>query len=165
MARNRGVPSKYRFGKSLYDNEWRTGMNIHDLMTKNVELIDPGTNLRAAAQRMRDEDIGALPVGENDRLVGMVTDRDIVARGVASDRAPSECTVRDVMSEGVYYCFEDEDAQRASDVMAEHKVRRLPVLNREKRLVGIVAMADLARDGAVGDALKQVSESMPDPRA
>lgn len=140
-------------------------MNIHDLMTKDVTLIDPGTTLRDAAQRMRDEDIGALPVGEDDRLVGMVTDRDIVARGVASDRAPGECTVRDVMSDGVYYCFQDEDAQRASDVMAEHKVRRLPVLNRDKRLVGIVAMADLARGGAVEDALKKVSEGVPDPRA
>lgn len=139
-------------------------MNIQDLMTKDIELIDPATTMRDAAQRMRDEDIGALPVGENDRLVGMVTDRDIVARGVASDRAPSECTVRDVMSEGVYYCFEDEDAQRASDVMAEHKVRRLPVLNRDKRLVGIIAMADLARGGAVDDALKQVSESTPEAR-
>ncbi len=139
-------------------------MNIQDLMTKDVELIDPATTMRDAAQRMRDEDIGALPVGENDRLVGMVTDRDIVARGVASDRAPSECTVRDVMSEGVYYCFEDEDAQRASDVMAEHKVRRLPVLNRDKRLVGVIAMADLARGGAVDDALKQVSESTPEAR-
>jgi len=139
-------------------------MNIQDLMTKDVELIDPATTMRDAAQRMRDEDIGALPVGENDRLVGMVTDRDIVARGVASDRAPSECTVRDVMSEGVYYCFEDEDAQRASDVMAEHKVRRLPVLNRDKRLVGVIAMADLARGGAVDAALKQVSESTPEAR-
>jgi len=139
-------------------------MNIQDLMTKDVELIDPATTMRDAAQRMRDEDIGALPVGENDRLVGMVTDRDIVARGVASDRAPSECTVRDVMPEGVYYCFEDEDAQRASDVMAEHKVRRLPVLNRDKRLVGVIAMADLARGGAVDAALKQVSESTPEAR-
>ena len=139
-------------------------MNIQDLMTKDVELIDPATTMRDAAARMRDEDIGALPVGENDRLVGMLTDRDIVARGVASDRAPSECTVRDVMSEGVYYCFEDEDAQRASDVMAEHKVRRLPVLNRDKRLVGVIAMADLARGGAVDDALKQVSESTPEAR-
>lgn len=140
-------------------------MIIHDLMTRDVELIAPGTTLRDAAQRMRDEDIGALPVGENDRLVGMVTDRDIVARGVASDRAPSECTVGDVMSKGIYYCFEDEDAHRASDVMAEHKVRRLPVLNRDKRLVGIVALADLARAGGGEGALRQVSESMPDPRA
>ena len=140
-------------------------MNIHDLMTKDVELIDPGGTLRPATQRMRHADIGALPVGENDRLVGMVTDRDTVARGVASDRAPSDCIVRDVMSEGVYRCFEDEDAHRAGSVMAERKLRRLPVLTRDKRLVGIVAMADLARDGAFGDALKQVSENMPDPRA
>jgi CBS domain-containing protein len=139
-------------------------MNIQDLMTKDVEVIDPGTSIRDVAVRMRDEDIGALPVGENDRLIGMVTDRDIVARGVASDRSPSECTVRDVMSEGVYYCFEDDDAHVAGDVMAEHKVRRLPVLNRDKRLVGIVALADLARGGAVESALREVSESMPDPR-
>src|SRR6056297_257678 len=164
MHRTRGVPAKSRWN-ALPDNEGRAEMNIHDLMTKDVELIDPGTTLREAAERMRDQDIGAIPVGENDRLVGMVTDRDIVTRGVASDRPPGECTVREVMSDGIYYCFEDEDAHRANDVMAEHKVRRLPVLNRDKRLVGIVAMADLARDGAVEDALRKVSESMPDPRA
>ena len=140
-------------------------MNIHDFRAKDVELIDPGRTLCAAAQRMRQEDIGALPVGENDRLVGMVTDRDTVARGVASDRAPSYCIVRAVMSEGLYRCLEDGDAHRASNVMAERKLRRLPVLTGDKRLVGIVAMADLARDGAVGDTLKQVSENMPDPRA
>lgn len=139
-------------------------MNISEFMTRNVDLIDPNASVRDAAIRMRDEDIGALPVGENDRLVGMVTDRDIVARGVAADAAPDTCTVREVMSEGVYYCFEDDDAQRASDVMAEHKVRRLPVLNRDKRLVGVVAMADLARTGAGKHALEDVSEPTREER-
>ncbi|CUH40811.1 Hypoxic response protein 1 [Jannaschia seosinensis] len=133
-------------------------MNISDLMTSGVEIIDPNTTTRDAAIRMRDEDLGALPVGENDRLVGMVTDRDIIARGVAAGLAPGNCTVREVMSEGVYYCFDDEDAQRAADVMAEHKVRRLPVLNRDKRLVGIVAIADLARAGITEHPVKEVSE-------
>lgn len=91
-------------------------MNISELMTPGVEIVDPNTTTQDAAMRMRDEDVGALPVGENDRLIGMVTDRDIVARGVAVGLAPGNCSVRDVMSEGVYYCFEDEDAQRAADL-------------------------------------------------
>ena len=133
-------------------------MNIQEIMTPNVELVDPNTTIRDAAIRMRDDDVGALPVGENDRLVGMVTDRDIAVRGVAAEKAPEDCTVREVMSESVYYCFEDEDAERAADVMAEHKVRRLPVLNRDKRLTGVVALGDLARAGVADKAIASVSE-------
>lgn len=139
-------------------------MYISELMSRGVEVIDPNATTRDAAIRMRDEDVGALPVGENDRLIGMVTDRDIVARGVAADRAPGNCSVRDVMSEGVYYCFEDEDAQRPADVMAEHKVRRLPVLNRDKRLVGVVAVADLARAGITEHPVKEISEPTREAR-
>lgn len=139
-------------------------MNIRDLMTPDVELADPNMTMRDAAIRMRDQDIGALPVGENDRLVGMITDRDIVARGVASDRSPGDCTVRELMSDGVYYCFDDEDAERAAEVMAERKVRRMPILNRDKRLVGVLAMADLARVGAGIEAVKGVSEQTQSER-
>ena len=139
-------------------------MNVAQVMTKDVELTDPGTTICEAARRMRDEDVGALPVGENDRLVGMVTDRDIAVRGVAEGKDPGSCTVRDVMSDGVFYCFEDEEAERAAEVMAQHKVRRLPILNREKRLVGVLALADLARAGAGEDALRSVSEPTSDPR-
>jgi CBS domain-containing protein len=136
-------------------------MQIAQMMTRGVTLTDPSTTIRDAARTMRDENIGALPVGENDRLVGMVTDRDIAMRGVADDKAPGACTVREVMSEHVYYVFEDEDENRAADVMAEHQVRRLPVLNRDKRLVGIVAMADLAR--TAGEPTKTAAGGVSQP--
>ncbi|MBF0393309.1 MAG: CBS domain-containing protein [Alphaproteobacteria bacterium] len=141
-------------------------MQISQVMTRSVEVIDPDMPVSEVAKRMRDEDIGALPVGENDRLVGMVTDRDIVLRAVAMDRAPSECRVRDVMSEKIFYCFEDQSVEEASRVMAEHQVRRLPVLNRDKRLVGIVAVADLARAGdeAAGEVIEDVSQDTGEPR-
>ena len=135
-------------------------MNIADAMTRTVELIDPNTTVETAARMMRDDDVGALPVGENDRLVGMVTDRDIAVRGVADSKGVGT-TVRDVMSEGVNYCFEDESLARAAEVMSEHQIRRLPVLNREKRLVGMVSLADLARvePTPAKDALSGVSEA------
>lgn len=98
---------------------------------------------------MRDDNVGALPVGEDDRLIGMVTDRDIVARAV-SDGWDPDATVRNVLSEEIYYCFEDEALDRAGQLMAEHQIRRLPVLNRDKRLVGMVAVSDLARAGDDG---------------
>jgi CBS domain-containing protein len=125
-------------------------MHIAEVMNRDVNLADPNMKIREAALRMRDENIGALPVGENDRLVGMVTDRDIVVRGVAGDRPAENTSVREVMSKGVFYCFEDEALDRAGALMAEHQVHRLPVLNRDKRLVGIVALADLARGGEEG---------------
>jgi len=139
-------------------------MNVAQIMTTNVELTDPGTSLSDAARRMRDEDVGALPVGEDDRLVGMVTDRDIAVRGVAEGKEPGSCSVREVMSGGVFYCFEDDDAERAAEVMAQHKVRRLPIVNQEKRLVGMLALADLARAGVGDEALRSVSEPTADPR-
>ena len=139
-------------------------MNIQEIMTPNVDLADPNMTIRDAAIRMRDDNVGALPVGENDRLVGMVTDRDIAVRGVANERGPGNCTVREVMSEGVYYCFEDENVQRASEVMAEHKVRRLPVLNGDKRLAGVVALADLARAGVATHAIEGISEPTREAR-
>ena len=120
-------------------------MQVAEIMTPGAEVIDPNTMIQDAARRMRAEDIGALPVGENDRLIGMVTDRDIVLRAVAENRNPSNTAVRDVMSERVYYCFDDDDIDQAARTMAEHQVRRLPVLNHDKRLVGMMSLADLAR--------------------
>jgi CBS domain-containing protein len=141
-------------------------MQVKEIMTRNVDLTDPNTTVRDAARTMRADNIGALPVGENDRLVGMVTDRDIVVRAVAEERAPGNTSVREVMSEKVFYCFEDDDVDRAAQVMAEHQVRRLPVLNRNKRLVGVVALADLGRSGtdAVKKAIAGISEPTDQPR-
>lgn len=141
-------------------------MQVSEIMTRSVELIDPNTRIKDAAKRMRDDNIGSLPVGENDRLVGMVTDRDIAVRAVAAGRAPSTTSVREVMSEKVFYCFEDEALENAGRLMAQHQVHRLPVLNRDKRLVGVVALADLARasDEAAKVALCGISEPTNVPR-
>lgn len=141
-------------------------MHVQEIMTRDVELIDPNTTIREAARLMRDDNVGALPVGENDRLVGMVTDRDIVMRAVAEDRAAGNTSVRSVMSERIYYCFDDEDIDRAAAIMARHQVRRLAVLNRDKRLVGIVSLADLGRGGheAAKKALKDISQPSEQPR-
>ena len=135
-------------------------MKVSEAMTRKVEIIDPNAPVGEAARRMRDDNVGALPVGENDGLIGIVTDRDIVVRGVADDRLGSTTAVRDVMSEHVYYCFDNDDLEQAAKIMAEHQVRRLPVLNQSKRLVGIVALADLALTPteASHSALKGISE-------
>jgi CBS domain-containing protein len=135
-------------------------------MTRDPELIDPNSSIRDAARRMKDEDIGALPIGENDRLIGMVTDRDIAIRAVAEDRDPTSTRVRDVMSEKIYYCFEDDDIESAARCMAENRVRRLPILNRDKRLTGIVSLADIAQTGEECEkvALEGVSEPSSEAR-
>lgn len=141
-------------------------MRISEIMTREPELIDPNSSIRDAAMRMKNEDIGALPIGENDRLIGMVTDRDIAIRAVAEDRNPSSTTVRDVMSEKIYYCFEDDDVEDAARCMAENQVRRLPILNRDKRLTGIVSLADIAQTGEECEktALEGVSEPSSEAR-
>lgn len=109
---------------------------------------------------MEGNGTGALPVGENDRLVGMLTDRDITLRAVARGKAPDDCTVREVMSSSIKYVYEDETVENAAKNMGELQVRRLPVLDRKKRLVGIVSLGDLAlkKTDSAGKALKMVSE-------
>jgi CBS domain-containing protein len=137
-------------------------MRLHEIMTTGVQLTNPATTLKDAAAMMRDGDFGLLPVGENDRLVGTITDRDIAVRAVADGRDPNTITVRDAMSEGIRYCFEDQTIEDAAHVMSQAQIRRLPVLNRDKRLVGIVALADLALDSRTvrpaGEALSGVSQ-------
>jgi CBS domain-containing protein len=118
-------------------------MKVKDVMTTNVRLANPGQSIAEAARLMAECDAGVLPVGEDDRLVGMITDRDIALRAVAKD-LPPDTPVRDVMSKEVLYCFEDEALEHVADNMGEQQVRRLPVLNREKRLVGILSFGDLA---------------------
>jgi|SoiMethySBSTD1v2_1073268.scaffolds.fasta_scaffold794739_2 CBS domain-containing protein len=128
-------------------------MQVHDIMSRKVEMTDPSATIRDVARKMRAGSIGAMPVGEDDRLVGMVTDRDIVVRAVAEERLPGNTSVREVMSEKVCYCFEDDDIDEAAKIMAEHQVKRLPVLNKDKRMVGIIALSDIGRaDGDCGQA-------------
>ena len=136
-------------------------MKIQDAMTRDVRLADPNQSIRDAAQMMAEADAGALPVGEHDRLVGMITDRDIAVRCVALGKGP-DTPVREIMSVDVCYCFEDQELDEVAANMADIKVRRLPVVNREKRLVGIVSLGDvaLADDpaGSAAGALSGVSE-------
>jgi CBS domain-containing protein len=134
-------------------------MKIAELMTLDVEVIRPNDTLRTAAKMMADLDAGILPVGENDRLVGMITDRDITVRAVAEGRDPDKTTVRDTMTDEVRYCFADESPEEVARKMSAWQVRRLPVLSRDKRLVGIVALGDLvigAEDPAK-EALREIS--------
>jgi len=136
-------------------------MLIREVMTRDVDLVSPDTTLSSVARRMRDRDIGALPVGDDDKLVGMVTDRDIVLNAVASDLDPAKTTARDVMSTRVLYCFDDQQAEEVLKNMGDVQVRRLPVVDRNKRLVGIVSLGDLAKqepNGETGKALKEISQ-------
>jgi CBS domain-containing protein len=119
-------------------------MKIKDIMSRDVRTVKPTDTAQQAAEIMAQTDVGALPVAEDDRLVGMITDRDIVVRAVAKGKAPGQCSVRDTMSEGIKYVYEDETTEDLARNMSDLQVRRLPVMSRDKRLVGIVAMADLA---------------------
>jgi len=113
-------------------------------MSKDVLVASPAQSIRDAARAMKKIDVGFLPVGESDRLVGIVTDRDIAVRAVADGKGP-DTAVRDVMSQEVLYCFADEDLDTVSIRMADLQVRRLPVLNRNKRLVGIISLGDISQ--------------------
>ncbi|MGY3615252.1 CBS domain-containing protein [Bradyrhizobium sp. USDA 10063] len=134
-------------------------MRVCDAMTPDVQLCTPEDSLKDAAEAMGALGVGLLPVTENDRLVGMVSDRDIAVRGIGMGRGP-EARIRDVMTAEVKYCFEDQDLDEVTANMGKIQVRRLPVLNREKRLVGIIALGDIAQakggDGA-GAALSEIS--------
>src|SRR5207237_834963 len=133
------------------------------LMTQGVQCVRPGDSIAAAAQKMHDLDVGALPVcGDDDRLKGMLTDRDITVRATAGCCDPGGTRVQDVMTPNLIYVFEDQEVAEAAQLMKENQVRRLVVLNRDKRLVGIVSLGDLAvrtgDEGLSGEALEQVSE-------
>ena len=135
-------------------------MKVSEAMTRDVRVASPDQTIQDAARLMAEVDTGVLPVGEDDRLVGMITDRDIAVRGVAEGKGP-QTTIREVMTEHVHYCFEDEDTDEVAQKMADSQVRRLPVLNRDKRLVGILSLGDLAvmQGGRpAGEALAGISE-------
>ncbi|HEY3786000.1 MAG TPA: CBS domain-containing protein [Steroidobacteraceae bacterium] len=135
-------------------------MQISEMMTRTIRVTKPDDTLQHAARLMAEADTGVLPVGENDRLVGMVTDRDIAIRGDARGCDPTRTRVREVMTPEVRYCFEDEDVESVARNMAQLQVRRLPVLSREKRLVGILSLADLSHRSdasTAGDTLRGVS--------
>jgi CBS domain-containing protein len=136
-------------------------MKVHEIMTAHARCVAPENTLVEAAGLMRELDVGALPVCEDDRLAGMVTDRDLALRAVADGRDPTTTVVRDVMTPGVVYVFADQDVEEVTRVMDQRQIRRVPVLNREKRLVGIVSLGDIAissNPAFSGMALREVSE-------
>jgi CBS domain-containing protein len=139
-------------------------MQISDVMTREVETVAPDASLQAAAAAMEAMGIGSLPVCQGRRLVGTLTDRDIVVRGVASGRSPIEMLVRECMTEDISYAFQDEDAEEVLARMRALQVRRLAVLDRDKNLVGIVSLGDIATEPRaadlreVGEAIAEISE-------
>lgn len=135
-------------------------MKVKDAMHKGVEWVEPDTPISKVAERMKALDVGAIPVGENDRLVGMVTDRDIACRGLADSKNPAKLTARDVMTKGIVYCKDDEDLTDAVRIMEQKKIRRLPVLNDKKRMVGILSLGDVSHAGSrtlTGEVMAAVS--------
>jgi len=130
-------------------------MQAQDLMTRDVTVVEPEASIQQAARAMVLLDAGILPVGENDRLVGMITDRDIAIRGIAQGKGP-QTKVRELMTQDVKYCFADEEVEDIAQNMAEIQLRRLPVLDRDKRLVGILSLCDIA----VGDDPEQAAEAL-----
>ena len=123
-------------------------MKVKEAMTRDVKIADAQWSLREAAMAMAQVDAGALPVGENDRLVGMITARDIAVRAVAQGMGP-DAKVYEVMTPAIRYCFEDEEISHVARNMSDIQVRRLPVMNHEKRLVGIISTGDVAKTTAI----------------
>lgn len=136
-------------------------MKVKDAMHKGAEWVSPDTPIARIARLMRQQDIGALPVGDNDRLIGMVTDRDIVCKGLAKDGFdPAKATARDVMTKGIHCCRGDDDLAKAVRHMEELKVRRLPVIDDAKRLVGILSLGDISAHSppqVLADCVRQVA--------
>jgi CBS domain-containing protein len=135
-------------------------MRVAEVMTRDVRLIEPNQTIRDAARLMAEMDAGIMPVREGDRLVGMITDRDIAVRAVAQGRGP-DTAVREVMTDEVKYCYEDDDTNDVARNMADIQVRRLPVLTRDKRLVGIISLGDMAvsdEAGKAGEAVAGISQ-------
>lgn len=136
-------------------------MLVKDVMTKRAETIGPDESLQEAARRMRALSVGALPVCERDRVVGMLTDRDIVIRGVSEGVDPAKATVRGSMTPQAVYCFEEQPVHEAARLMEEHSIRRIIVLDANKRLVGLLSADDLAM--TAGGLAVDVIESSVDP--
>ena len=135
-------------------------MKVKDVMHRGATWVDPTTSIRDIARRMRDEDIGSVPVGDNDRLVGFVTDRDIICRGIATGTDGDALTARDVMSKPIIYCKADDELELAIRIMEKNKIRRLPVIDKDKRLVGMLALGDISELGdqeMAGEVMRSVS--------
>lgn len=135
-------------------------MRVAEAMTRDVRVVHPDQNLMDAARLMAETDCGVLPVGENDRLVGMITDRDIVVRGLAQGME-GDTAIREVMSADIKYCYEEDEVSDAARNMGDLQIRRLPVVTRDKRLVGILSLGDIAGTSELqpaAEALSSISE-------
>ncbi len=133
---------------------------IKDVMSQDVQFVTPEKTVQQVAEIMQARDIGFVPVGENDRLIGMVTDRDITTRCVATGQNPASQQIRDVMTPKTYYCYDDQPVEEVCNNLGEIQVRRLPVVNRDKRLVGVVSLGDLAQEASrpnVGQTQQQIT--------
>ena len=136
---------------------------IKDVMTPQAEVISPDATAEDTASIMKQLDVGVLPVSDEEGLVGILTDRDLVVRVLAAKRDPKAVLVGEVMTPSIVYCFEDEDIKHAATLMAEQQIRRLPVLNRERKLVGIVSIGDLAVHGEDSQLSATVLEEVSQP--
>jgi CBS domain-containing protein len=136
-------------------------MKVREIMTTNVECIAPQTSVVDLAQKMKSLDVGFLAICENDRLVGTVTDRDIVIRGIATGRDVNTCTASDIMSHDVYWCYEEDNVKDVAERMRDKEVRRMLLLNKEKRLVGVVSLGDISKveEKESGKTLKDITEA------
>ena len=135
-------------------------MKVKDMMHKGAEYVAPNAKLQVIAEKMRDYDVGAIPVCEGGRTIGMVTDRDIAVRALANGKDLSKLEAKDVMSKDVIFCRDSEEAEDAIRIMEDNKVRRLPVLNEAKKLVGMVSLGDISHalsQDLTGEVTKAVS--------
>lgn len=136
---------------------------LKTIMTPSVDIISSKATTADAARKMKELDVGAIPVCDGEKLLGMITDRDLVLRVMAISRDPVQATVGEAMTAGVVFCYEDEEAERAAELMAEKQIRRLPILDRNKRLVGIVSLGDLVVDGLDQQTSGAVLHDVSDP--
>lgn len=151
-----GLPPLRTAHHELTHQEQESPMQVQDLMTHDVTTVSPDQTVQKAARLMAELDVGALPVGENDRLVGMITDRDIAVRGLAEGKGPGT-KIREVMTPDVKYCFADQEIDEISANMADIQIRRLPVVNRDKQLVGILSLSDIAVSDDPDQAIEALS--------
>jgi CBS domain-containing protein len=140
-------------------------MQIREIMTREVDVVPPNASIRDAAAKMKELDVGAIPVCDGQKLSGLVTDRDITVRAVAEGRDPSKTRVSDVMSSEIAYCFEDDPVEQAAKLMESKQIRRLPILDRNKQLAGIISLGDISvrtegsrQKDLAGEALEEISE-------
>ncbi len=139
-------------------------MKLNEIMTRDVEIVHPDDSLQIAALKMRDRNIGFLPVFDGNRLIGVLSDRDISVRALARGVNSNNLVTGDMVSSPAIYCYEDQDVEEAAQLMQENQIRRLVVLDRDKRLAGVVSLGDLAMNGSShlsGEVLQSISEPVP----